>query len=194
MPVLSRSFCRNDVPTMRIGENMKNNKKIILGVIALILTASVLAVFNGDAKKEATSKATLHDIKTRENYTYYDTITERYVNSTCVWDSTNQTYEPCYYYVDRIIQLTGIRTIKEYQEVRFNKKAVDVTALNLWCYEDTTNIICKSTSDGDGRLHIKGLKEGTSYTILDKNDYSTASFKGHHKIDIRNSLTREILE
>ncbi len=57
---------------------------------------------------------------------------------------------------------------EEWQELTIDGITMNVSELNVWCWDDEPNEIiwCKSIFDGDGRLKIPRIKKGESYFTI----------------------------
>ena len=81
--------------------------------------------------------------------------------------------------------------VKKWQELIINNNIINVTEeLNMWCYvpkEDSTVIVCKSKSDGDGKLETEGYHDGMSYFVFPKDG-------GSYQFDNKRTMDKSILQ
>lgn len=72
-----------------------------------------------------------------------------------------------------------------HQEICIKSECAKTSDLNVWCYEEGLDIICKSTLDGDGAFKQKGITAGQSFL---KFNSTSAYLEGHLKDDFRKDV------
>ncbi len=154
-------------------------KARIYSVVCLLLLAtSVIAIVQPLAVDE---RVKLEDVVLNRTVTYLEPVVTYYDNSSCGVSPTNGSTLVCQY--NTTVYVTSRIVTKEYagQVLTIKGKVYNTVDINAWCYEEFGEIICKSTSDGDGWLRKKGLKPGASYFVIENTGNVKEPVKNHRK-------------
>ena len=165
---------------------MERKKKItIISIITLLFLMTFVIAGSGIIEAQLTSSSSLDKLDLGSGATY--SIREVYFNQTAFYLEDTWVQVPIHYtenntdvfMLQKNTQLKSIsQQIYSHQEICIKDSCSKSADLNVWCYEDSLDIICKSTLDGDGNFKQKGIKAGQSYFKLNS---TTANIDGHLK-------------
>ena len=109
-------------------------------------------------------------VNKQTNHTEYWNTSRPVYNKTdkCTWHELNSSWASCTNFShNEITEHSKIVIDSEWQEVWITGKLFNVTKENLWCYNNTKEIICKSTLDCDGKFKKPTIQKGCSYVTID---------------------------
>lgn len=123
------------------------------------------------------------------------TLTLRWLNITpkCFNNVTNgtlQTAKKCYSETTQDTIQTRRYLRDDWQEIEIDGAYHNASDLDVWCYNTTDDIICKSTMDGDGKFKQEGYSKGMSYFILDKSNGKLKESTGRYGRFYKQELER----
>jgi len=93
------------------------------------------------------------------------TIQVPYIVMNCTWVPQNNSYNKCGLVRDEIKFYD--HTVRTWQELKFQRKSIDVSDLGYYCWNTATGISCVSSSDGAGNIKAQVIKEGMTYFSID---------------------------
>ena len=145
---------------------MERKKKItIISIITLLFLMTFVIAGSGIIEAQLTSSSSLDKLDLGSGATY--SIREVYFNQTAFYLEDTWVQVPIHYtenntdvfMLQKNTQLKSIsQQIYSHQEICIKDSCSKSADLNVWCYEDSLDIICKSTLDGDGNFKQKGTR------------------------------------
>lgn len=111
---------------------------------------------------EATNS--LKNLQSSETIFWNKSVNIPILDEECVWHESNQSYTPCE--VENIVVVQYNKTkVTKWQEIHTDNQVTNLTDWPYYCWENVTDITCKSLWDGGG-YGINSVKPGQRHFVI----------------------------